>query len=74
LCRLALIVLRRRDPPQSAVSRVGLSLVGGIVAIGAGAFLAAALLADTPHTLLALVLLVVGLGGRMVMGPGRSGG
>ena len=73
VCCLALIVLPRREPDAIRPFRAwGYPWSAGLVAIGAGILLAGALLADTPNALLALVLLVVGLGGRMAVGPGRS--
>jgi APA family basic amino acid/polyamine antiporter len=72
VCCLALIVLRRREPDAIRPFRAwAYPWSAGIVAIGAGAFVAGALMADTPNALLALVLLVAGLGGWMVIGPGR---
>jgi APA family basic amino acid/polyamine antiporter len=71
VCCLALIVLRRREPDAVRPFRAwGYPWSAGIVAIGAGIFLAGALMADTPNAALALVLLVVGLAGRMVIRPG----
>jgi basic amino acid/polyamine antiporter, APA family len=65
VCCLALIVLRRREPGTSRPFRAwGYPWSAGIVAIGAAAFLAGALVADTSNALLALALLAVGLIGR----------
>jgi basic amino acid/polyamine antiporter, APA family len=73
VCCLALIVLRRREPDAIRPFRAwGYPWSAGIVAIGAGIFLAGALMADTPNAALALVLLGVGLGGRLATGRGRS--
>ena len=73
VCCLALIVLRRREPDAIRPFRAwGYPWSAGLVAIGAGIFLAGALMADTPNAALALVLLVVGLGGRMATASGRS--
>ena len=73
-CCLALIVLRRREPDAIRPFRAwGYPWSAGIVAIGAGIFLAGALTADTPNAVLALVLLVAGVGGRVAVGPRRLG-
>jgi basic amino acid/polyamine antiporter, APA family len=66
VCCLALIVLRRREPGADRPFRAwGYPWSAGIVAIGSGAFLAGALIADTPNAMLAVALVVAGLGGRM---------
>ena len=75
VCCLALVVERRRQPQRVRPFRAwGYPWSAGMVVAGAAAFMAGALMADTPNALLALVLLVAGLGGRMVIGPGRRGG
>jgi APA family basic amino acid/polyamine antiporter len=74
VCCLALIVLRRREPDAVRPFRAwGYPWSAGIVVAGAAAFVVAALVADTPNALVALVLLAVGVGGRLVIRPGRSG-
>ena len=67
VCCLALIVLRRREPDAARPFRAwGYPWSAGIVVAGAAAFVVAALVADTPNALVALALLAVGVGGRMV--------
>lgn len=69
VCCLALIVLRRREPFVARPFRAwGYPWSAAIVVIGAAAFLVGALMADTPNALAALVLLAVGLIGRLAMG------
>jgi APA family basic amino acid/polyamine antiporter len=68
VCCLALIVLRRHEPFAARPFRAwGYPWSAAIVVIGAAAFLVGALTADTPNALAALVLLAVGLIGRMAM-------
>ena len=68
VCCLALIVLRRHEPFAARPFRAwGYPWSAAIVVIGAAAFLVGALIADTPNALAALVLLAVGLIGRMAM-------
>jgi basic amino acid/polyamine antiporter, APA family len=64
---LALIVLRRREPDTVRPFRAwGYPWSAAIVVIGAGMFLVGAVMADTSNALVALVLLAVGLVGRLV--------
>ena len=68
VCCLALIVLRRREPFVARPFRAwGYPWSAAIVVIGAAAFLVGALMADTPNALAALVLLAVGLIGRLAI-------
>ena len=69
VCCLALFVLRRREPGMIRPFRAwGYPWSAGLVAIGAAAFLAGALVADTSNALLALTLLAAGLIGRAAFG------
>jgi APA family basic amino acid/polyamine antiporter len=64
---LALIVLRRREPDTVRPFRAwGYPWSAAIVVIGAGMFLVGAVMADTSNAMVALVLLAVGLIGRLV--------
>jgi APA family basic amino acid/polyamine antiporter len=64
---LALIVLRRREPDTVRPFRAwGYPWSAAIVVIGAGMFLVGAVTADTSNAMVALVLLAVGLIGRLV--------
>jgi basic amino acid/polyamine antiporter, APA family len=64
---LALIVLRRREPDTVRPFRAwGYPWSAAIVVIGAGMFLVGAVMADTSNAMAALVLLAVGLIGRLV--------
>ena len=68
VCCLALIVLRRHEPFVARPFRAwGYPWSAAIVVIGAAAFLVGALMADTPNALAALVLLAVGLIGRLAI-------
>jgi len=65
---LALIVLRRREPDAVRPFRAwGYPWSAAIVVIGATAFLVGALMADTSNAMVALVLLVAGVIGRLVL-------
>jgi basic amino acid/polyamine antiporter, APA family len=64
---LALIVLRRREPDAVRPFRAwGYPWSAGIVVAGSAGFAVAALVADTPNALIALVLLAVGVAGRLL--------
>jgi APA family basic amino acid/polyamine antiporter len=72
VCCLALFALRRREPATIRPFRAwGYPWSAAIVAIGAAAFVAGALVTDTSNALLALALLAAGLIGRTSLGRGR---
>ena len=69
VCCLALVVLRRREPRAARPFRAwAYPWSAAIVLVGAAAFVAGALAADTVNVLVALALAAGGLVGRAVLG------
>ena len=67
---LALIVLRRREPGAERPFRSwGYPWSAVLVAAGAAAFVAGALVTDTSNAVAAVVLAAAGLAGRLLMRP-----
>jgi APA family basic amino acid/polyamine antiporter len=71
-CRLALVVLRRREPDLPRPFRAwGYPWSAAVVLVGAVAFLGGVLVGDTRTGLLALGLLALGLAGHALRSAGR---
>ena len=68
ICCLALVVLRRREPAIPRPFRAwGYPWSAAVVSVGAAAFLAGALVADTANAVIALALGAAGVVGRAVI-------